>query len=162
MSQQGALRSNNANTSNILSVTHPQQSASIKRVSFHDTNANPESTQRNFTSGNLNTTASVTMDIIAEDPNVRSPIYFSSFVNSPTCAYTYNRCNLSQINLLTEITTHQQATQVETPLLTVYLHTIYTLFVEIICCLFVEFHQRCRKFIGIPENTRRIWNSNYW
>ncbi|XP_076674496.1 adherens junction formation factor afadin isoform X4 [Andrena cerasifolii] len=69
MSQQGALRSNNANTSNILSVTHPQQSASIKRVSFHDTNANPESTQRNFTSGNLNTTASVPMDIIAEDPN---------------------------------------------------------------------------------------------
>lgn len=71
MSQQGALRSNNGNVSNIMTAAHSHQSASIKRVSFHDSNANTESGQRNLSSGNSITIPSTNMDIIAEDPNVR-------------------------------------------------------------------------------------------
>ncbi|XP_076626510.1 adherens junction formation factor afadin isoform X9 [Colletes latitarsis] len=70
MSQQGALRTNSVNASNMMPLAHPQQSTSIKRVSFHDSNANPaEAMQRNVSTGNLSTPPSTTMDIIAEDPN---------------------------------------------------------------------------------------------
>ncbi|XP_054007820.1 afadin isoform X7 [Hylaeus anthracinus] len=70
MSQQGALRSNTVNASNMMPLTHSQQSTSIKRVSFHDSNANAaESMQRNVSTGNLSTPPSTTMDIISEDPN---------------------------------------------------------------------------------------------
>lgn len=70
MSQQSTLRSNNANISNIITLTQPQ-STSIKKVSFHDSNANIESMQRNVSSGNSNTSQVLTMDVITEDPNVR-------------------------------------------------------------------------------------------
>ncbi|XP_043254432.1 afadin isoform X8 [Colletes gigas] len=70
MSQQGALRPNSVNASNMMPLAHPQQPTSIKRVSFHDSNANPaEAMQRNVSTGNLSTPPSTTMDIIAEDPN---------------------------------------------------------------------------------------------
>ncbi|KAF3422583.1 hypothetical protein E2986_06206 [Frieseomelitta varia] len=68
MSQQSTLRSNNANISNIITLTQPQ-STSIKKVSFHDSNANVESMQRNVSSGNSNTSQVSTMDVITEDPN---------------------------------------------------------------------------------------------
>lgn len=71
MSHQSTLRSSNPNTSNIITLTSQPQSTSVKRVSFHDSNANVECIQRNVSSGNLSTNQAVTMDIITEDPNVR-------------------------------------------------------------------------------------------
>ncbi|XP_011311606.1 afadin isoform X2 [Fopius arisanus] len=59
MSQQSALRSNTSSASN------PGQTA-MKRVSFHDPNANIE---RNTGSGNSNPTSLSGMDTIREDPN---------------------------------------------------------------------------------------------
>ncbi|XP_016772699.2 uncharacterized protein LOC410161 isoform X11 [Apis mellifera] len=67
MSQQNTLRSNNANISNIILASQPQ-TTSVKRVSFHDSNANVESI-RNISSGNLSTNQTMTMDAITEDPN---------------------------------------------------------------------------------------------
>jgi hypothetical protein len=74
MSQQSALRSNNSTTSNSLLGT--QSTTMIKRVSFHDPNANIESPTRNNSSNTSNIISSVTMDTIREDPNV-SPYYKS-------------------------------------------------------------------------------------
>lgn len=70
MSQQSTLRSNNANISNIVTLAQPQ-STSVKRVSFHDSNANVESVQRSVSSGNSSTSQVLAMDVITEDPNVR-------------------------------------------------------------------------------------------
>ncbi|XP_043480029.1 afadin isoform X3 [Leptopilina heterotoma] len=64
MSQQSALRSNNSTTSNTPIGSHQ---ATTKRVSFHDPNANTETTTRNMTGSTSNT--SLTMDTIREDPN---------------------------------------------------------------------------------------------
>ncbi|XP_051158699.1 afadin isoform X2 [Leptopilina boulardi] len=64
MSQQSALRSNNSTTSNTPIGSHQ---ATTKRVSFHDPNANTETTTRNMTGTTSNT--SLTMDTIREDPN---------------------------------------------------------------------------------------------
>lgn len=73
MSQQGVLRSNNAASSNTVTLTSPQ-STTIKRVSFHDSNANVNiesgMVQRNLSSGNLATIPSTAMDVITEDPNI--------------------------------------------------------------------------------------------
>ncbi|XP_012532961.1 afadin isoform X8 [Monomorium pharaonis] len=66
MSQQSALRSNGSTTSNLPPTS--QQSASMKRVSFHDSNANSESILRNVSSGTSNP-PSISMDTIREDPN---------------------------------------------------------------------------------------------
>ncbi|XP_018357090.1 PREDICTED: afadin isoform X2 [Trachymyrmex septentrionalis] len=66
MSQQSALRSNGSTTSNLPPTS--QQSASMKRVSFHDSNANSESMLRNVSSG-MSNPPSISMDIIREDPN---------------------------------------------------------------------------------------------
>lgn len=71
MSQQNALRSNNQNVSNVISVPAQQQLTSVKRVSFHDSNVNIDSVQQqNIPSGNLPANQTIAMDIIAEDPNV--------------------------------------------------------------------------------------------
>ncbi|XP_047366031.1 afadin isoform X1 [Vespa velutina] len=67
MSQQSALRSNSSTSSNIALT--PLTSSTIKRVSFHDPNANNETTPRNVISGNLNTSSSMGMVTIREDPN---------------------------------------------------------------------------------------------
>lgn len=67
MSQQSALRSNGSTASNLPPTS--QQPASMKRVSFHDSNANSESMLRNMSSGTSNP-PSMSMDIIREDPNV--------------------------------------------------------------------------------------------
>lgn len=74
MSQQSTLRSNNANISNIVTLTQPQ-STSVKRVSFHDSNANVESMQRSVSSGNSSASQVLAMDVITEDPNVRLYIH---------------------------------------------------------------------------------------
>lgn len=66
MSQQSALRSNGSTTSNLPPTS--QQSASMKRVSFHDSNANNESMLRNVSSG-MSNPPSISMDTIREDPN---------------------------------------------------------------------------------------------
>ncbi|KMQ96158.1 afadin-like isoform x10 protein [Lasius niger] len=66
MSQQSALRSNGSTASNLIPTS--QQPASMKRVSFHDSNANSESMLRNMSSGTSNP-PSMSMDIIREDPN---------------------------------------------------------------------------------------------
>ncbi|KYM83311.1 Afadin [Atta colombica] len=66
MSQQSALRSNGSTTSNLPHTS--QQSASIKRVSFHDSNTNNESMLRNVSSG-MSNPPSISMDTIREDPN---------------------------------------------------------------------------------------------
>ncbi|XP_077268503.1 adherens junction formation factor afadin isoform X12 [Temnothorax americanus] len=66
MSQQSALRSNGSTTSNLPPTS--QQPASMKRVSFHDSNANSESMLRNVSSGTSNP-PSISMDTIREDPN---------------------------------------------------------------------------------------------
>lgn len=66
MSQQSALRSNGSTASNLPPSSQP---ASMKKVSFHDSNANSESILRNVTSGTSNP-PSITMDTIREDPNV--------------------------------------------------------------------------------------------
>ncbi|XP_018360252.1 PREDICTED: uncharacterized protein LOC108759361 isoform X7 [Trachymyrmex cornetzi] len=66
MSQQSALRSNGSTTSNLPPTS--QQSASMKRVSFHDSNANSESMVRNVSSGMSNPPL-ISMDTIREDPN---------------------------------------------------------------------------------------------
>ncbi|XP_011697679.1 PREDICTED: uncharacterized protein LOC105455787 isoform X2 [Wasmannia auropunctata] len=66
MSQQSALRSNGSTTSNLPPTS--QQPASMKRVSFHDSNANSESVLRNVSSGTSNP-PSISMDTIREDPN---------------------------------------------------------------------------------------------
>ncbi|XP_050454599.1 afadin isoform X3 [Cataglyphis hispanica] len=66
MSQQSALRSNGSTASNLPPTS--QQPASMKRVSFHDSNANSESMLRNMSSGSSNP-SSMSMDIIREDPN---------------------------------------------------------------------------------------------
>lgn len=68
MSQQSALRSNNSTTANTPIASH-QTTATTKRVSFHDPNANTESTTRNII-GMTSNTCSLTMDTIREDPNV--------------------------------------------------------------------------------------------
>ncbi|XP_029161614.1 afadin isoform X9 [Nylanderia fulva] len=68
MSQQSALRSNGSTTSNLLPVSS-QQPASMKRVSFHDSNANSESMLRNMSSSGTSNPPSMSMDIIREDPN---------------------------------------------------------------------------------------------
>lgn len=73
MSQQSALRSNSSTSSNIALT--PLTSSTIKRVSFHDPNANSETTPRNLMPGNLNTSSSMGMVTIREDPNVRSLIF---------------------------------------------------------------------------------------
>lgn len=70
MSQQSALRSNGSTASNLPLVSQP---ASMKRVSFHDSNANSESMLRNIPTGTSNS-LSMSMDTIREDPNVS---YFS-------------------------------------------------------------------------------------
>ncbi|KAG5306546.1 AFAD protein, partial [Acromyrmex insinuator] len=70
MSQQSALRSNGSTTSNLPPTS--QQSASMKRVSFHDSNANNESMLRNVSSG-MSNPPSISMDTIREDPNKSSP-----------------------------------------------------------------------------------------
>lgn len=75
MSQQSALRSNGSTASNLIPTS--QQPASMKRVSFHDSNANSESMLRNMSSGTSNP-PSMSMDIIREDPNV-SLILFSIY-----------------------------------------------------------------------------------
>ncbi|KAK2577436.1 hypothetical protein KPH14_003543 [Odynerus spinipes] len=67
MSQQSALRSNSSTSSNIALTS--LTSSTIKRVSFHDPNANTETTPRNVMSGNLNTSSSMSMVTIREDPN---------------------------------------------------------------------------------------------
>ena len=64
MTQQSALRSNTSATSNV-----PLGQATIKRVSFHDPNANIEQ-PRNVSSVTSSTPSSITMDTIREDPNV--------------------------------------------------------------------------------------------
>ncbi|XP_014481501.1 PREDICTED: uncharacterized protein LOC106747929 isoform X2 [Dinoponera quadriceps] len=66
MSQQSALRSNGSTASNLPPCS--QQPASMKKVSFHDSNANSESMLRNVPSGTSNP-PSITMDTIREDPN---------------------------------------------------------------------------------------------
>ncbi|XP_025990191.1 uncharacterized protein LOC105198059 isoform X6 [Solenopsis invicta] len=66
MSQQSALRSNGSTTSNLPPTSQPP--ASMKRVSFHDSNANSESILRNVSSGTSNP-PSISMDTIREDPN---------------------------------------------------------------------------------------------
>ncbi|XP_043275728.1 afadin isoform X7 [Venturia canescens] len=66
MSQQSALRSNTSTTSNVPLGSHP--TATIKRVSFHDPNANIEP-PRNVSSVTSSTPSSITMDTIREDPN---------------------------------------------------------------------------------------------
>ncbi|XP_018300950.1 uncharacterized protein cno [Mycetomoellerius zeteki] len=66
MSQQSALRSNGSTTSNLPPTS--QQSTSMKRVSFHDSNANSESMLRNVSSG-MSNPPSISMDTIREDPN---------------------------------------------------------------------------------------------
>ncbi|XP_011145537.2 afadin isoform X7 [Harpegnathos saltator] len=66
MSQQSALRSNGSTVSNLPPSS--QQPASMKKVSFHDSNANSESMLRNVPSGTSNP-PSITMDTIREDPN---------------------------------------------------------------------------------------------
>ncbi|EGI65288.1 Afadin [Acromyrmex echinatior] len=71
MSQQSALRSNGSTTSNLPPTS--QQSASMKRVSFHDSNANNESMLRNVSSG-MSTPPSISMDTIREDPNISGKI----------------------------------------------------------------------------------------
>lgn len=68
MSQQNVLRSNISTASNI--PVGSLQSSSIKRVSFHDPNANVEQIPRSNTSINPSTPSSITMDTIREDPNV--------------------------------------------------------------------------------------------
>ena len=79
MSQQSALRSNGSTTSNLPPTS--QQSASMKRVSFHDSNANSESMLRNVSSG-MSNPPSISMDIIREDPNVSNyNIYFFYFLS---------------------------------------------------------------------------------
>ncbi|XP_025074040.1 afadin-like isoform X2 [Pogonomyrmex barbatus] len=67
MSQQSALRSNGSTTSNLPPIS--QQPASMKRVSFHDSNANSESVLRNVSSGTSNP-PSISIDTIREDPNI--------------------------------------------------------------------------------------------
>ncbi|XP_025263264.1 uncharacterized protein LOC105253569 isoform X5 [Camponotus floridanus] len=67
MSQQSALRSNGSTASNLPPTS--QQPASMKRVSFHDSNANSESMLRSMSSGTSNP-PSMSMDIIREDPNI--------------------------------------------------------------------------------------------
>jgi len=79
MSQQSALRSNGSTASNLPPSF--QQPASMKRVSFHDSNANSEPLLRNV-SGTSNP-PSMSMDTIREDPNVSyfcSISYFSIFI----------------------------------------------------------------------------------
>ncbi|XP_032674390.1 uncharacterized protein LOC116845606 isoform X3 [Odontomachus brunneus] len=66
MSQQSALRSNGSTASNLPPSS--QQPGSMKKVSFHDSNANSESMLRNVPSGTSNP-PSITMDTIREDPN---------------------------------------------------------------------------------------------
>ncbi|KAL0130791.1 hypothetical protein PUN28_002418 [Cardiocondyla obscurior] len=66
MSQQSALRSNGSTTSNLPPTS--QQPGSMKRVSFHDSNANSESMLRNVSSSTSNP-PSISMDTIREDPN---------------------------------------------------------------------------------------------
>ncbi|XP_026827984.1 afadin isoform X9 [Ooceraea biroi] len=66
MSQQSALRSNGSTASNLPPSF--QQPASMKRVSFHDSNANSEPLLRNVQSGTSNP-SSMSMDTIREDPN---------------------------------------------------------------------------------------------
>jgi len=78
MSQQSALRSNGSTTSNLPPTS--QQPASMKRVSFHDSNANSESMLRNVSSGTSNP-PSISMDTIREDPNVSNLlITYISFI----------------------------------------------------------------------------------
>jgi len=90
MSQQSALRSNGSTTSNLPPTS--QQPASMKRVSFHDSNANSESMLRNVSSGTSNP-PSISMDTIREDPNVSNlliiyisfiPYYLSVILFYPT------------------------------------------------------------------------------
>jgi len=76
MSQQSALRSNGSTTSNLPPTS--QQPASMKRVSFHDSNANSESMLRNVSSGTSNP-PSISMDTIREDPNVSNLIFLHTF-----------------------------------------------------------------------------------
>lgn len=77
MSQQSALRSNGSSTSNLPPSSQP---ASMKRVSFHDSNANSESMLRSVSSGTSNP-PSMSMDTIREDPNVSCfPSHFFSYV----------------------------------------------------------------------------------
>lgn len=80
MSQQSALRSNSSTASSIIALSS-QQTASIKRVSFHDSSAsanantstnttdNMEAAQRNSSTGGLAVTPASAMDMIREDPN---------------------------------------------------------------------------------------------
>ncbi|XP_066594472.1 uncharacterized protein cno isoform X2 [Prorops nasuta] len=69
MSQQSALRSNSSTVSN-TPVGGSLQSSTIKRVSFHDPNANIETNQRTGPTTNSSLTPSSTsMDTIREDPN---------------------------------------------------------------------------------------------
>jgi len=77
MSQQSALRSNGSTTSNLPPTS--QQPASMKRVSFHDSNANSESMLRNVSSGTSNP-PSISMDTIREDPNVSNLITYIFFI----------------------------------------------------------------------------------
>lgn len=85
MSQQSALRSNGSTASNLPPAS--QQPASMKRVSFHDSNANSESVLRNMSSGTSNP-PSMSMDIIREDPNV-SLSFFYPCVQSTKFFYFY-------------------------------------------------------------------------
>nr|XP_012220775.1 PREDICTED: afadin isoform X9 [Linepithema humile] len=66
MSQQNALRSNSSIASNLPPAS--QQPPSLKRVSFHDSNANSEPTLRNVSSATPNP-PSFSMNTIREDPN---------------------------------------------------------------------------------------------
>lgn len=76
MSQQSALRSNNSTTSNTPIGSHQ---ATTKRVSFHDPNANTETTTRNMTGSTSNT--SLTMDTIREDPNVSIIFFINALIS---------------------------------------------------------------------------------
>ncbi|XP_048505852.1 afadin isoform X11 [Athalia rosae] len=66
MSQQSALRSNTSTTSSVA-VSNAHQTTAVKRVSFHDPNANTELTPR--ITNTTTTSSSLTMNTIREDPN---------------------------------------------------------------------------------------------
>ncbi|XP_015600396.1 uncharacterized protein LOC107270166 isoform X1 [Cephus cinctus] len=67
MSQQSALRSNSSTASNVQMSSHP--TTTIKRVSFHDPNANTEPALRNTSSAISTNPSTISMDTIREDPN---------------------------------------------------------------------------------------------
>lgn len=85
MCQQSALKTNNVASPTLSNTSlNTQQSPAIKRVSFHDSNANTEIVPRNLNVSESQTNVSSAMETIREDPNVRLNVLNNSICISVT------------------------------------------------------------------------------